>query len=102
MGRPFVISLQFPNIFSIPKTTHVSVCPMNKTILIGLVLITLGVLALGYEGMTYMTHEEVIDLGPLEINVEKKETIPVPRIVGVVFLLGGIATVAYAAKKPSR
>ncbi len=71
---------------------------MNKTMLLGVVLIVLGVLALGYESISYMTQENVVDLGPLDIDVETKETIPVPRIVGVIFLIGGIAT-AYASKK---
>ncbi len=73
---------------------------MNKTMLIGLVLIVLGVLSLGYEGISYMTQEKVLDLGPLELDVEKKETIPIPRIVGIMFLVGGIATTAYASKNP--
>lgn len=67
--------------------------------LIAVILIVLGVLALGYEGITYMTQEEIVDLGPLELDVEKKETIPIPRVVGLVFLIGGVVTAVYASTK---
>lgn len=72
---------------------------MKNTMLVAVVLIVLGVLALGYEGITYMTQEEIVDLGPLELDVEKKETIPIPRIVGLVFLVGGVVTAVYASTK---
>ena len=72
---------------------------MKKTMLIGIVLIVLGVIALGYEGITYMTQEEVVDIGPLELDVEKEETIPIPRVAGLVFLVGGVITVVYTSMK---
>ncbi len=72
---------------------------MKNTMFVAIVLIVLGVLALGYEGITYMTQEEIVDLGPLEIDVEKEETIPVPRIVGLVLLVGGVVTAVYASTK---
>lgn len=72
---------------------------MKNTMLVAIVLIVLGVLALGYEGITYMTQEEIVDIGPLDIDVEKEETIPVPRIVGLVLLVGGVVTAVYASTK---
>jgi len=72
---------------------------MKKTMLIGLILIVVGVLVIRYEGISNMTQDEVVHLGPLEKGLENQETIPVPRIVGITFLIGGIATVAYTFKK---
>lgn len=72
---------------------------MKKTVLIGAILIVLGVLSLAYEGITYMTREEVVDIGPLELDVEKKETLPIPRVAGLVFLAGGIITLVYSSTK---
>lgn len=72
---------------------------MKKTLLIGIVLIVLGVISLGYEGISYMTQEEVVDIGPLELDVEKKETLPIPRVAGLVFLVGGVITVVYTSMK---
>ena len=56
----------------------------------GIVLIALGVLALVYQGITYTTKEKVIDLGPLKAEVEKEKTIPLPPILGVVAIAGGV------------
>lgn len=56
----------------------------------GIVLIALGVLALVYQGITYTTKEKVIELGPLKAEVEKQKTVPLPPILGVVAIAGGV------------
>jgi hypothetical protein len=58
--------------------------------LIGVALIVLGVVALVYEGITYTTREKVIDLGPLQAEVERKKTIPLSPVLGVAALAGGV------------
>jgi len=72
---------------------------MKAATLVGIVLIAIGVVALIYQGITYTTREEVVDLGPLEVTVEKKETIPLPPILGGLALAGGIVLVIVGAKK---
>ena len=63
---------------------------MKAVTIIGIALIILGLVALAYEGITYTTQEKVIDLGPLKATVEKKETIPLPPLLGGLALAGGI------------
>jgi hypothetical protein len=70
---------------------------MKKNMIIGLVLIVLGVLALAYEGISYMTQEEIVDLGPLELEAETEKTIPIPPIIGFLALAGGIVVVVYSS-----
>jgi hypothetical protein len=60
---------------------------------IGIVLIALGVIALVYQGITYTTRETVIDLGPLKAEVEKQKTLPLPPILGVLAVAGGVVLV---------
>ena len=55
---------------------------MKTTTILGIALILLGVVAFAYEGISYTTRENVIDLGPLQATVDKKETIPLPPLVG--------------------
>ena len=74
---------------------------MKKSVLIGIVLVVLGVLALGYEGITYVTQEEVLDIGPLDVDIEKKETLPFPRIAALIFLMSGIAALVFSSMKSS-
>jgi uncharacterized membrane protein len=57
---------------------------------IGIVLIIAGALILAYQGFTYTHKEKIIDIGPVEATAEKKETIPLPPILGGLFVVGGI------------
>jgi hypothetical protein len=72
---------------------------MKLVPLVGVALIVLGVLALAYQGITYTTREKVIDLGPLKASVDKEKNIPLPPIVGVLALAGGVALVIVGARK---
>jgi hypothetical protein len=67
--------------------------------LVGIALTILGVLALAYQGITYTTREKVIDLGPLKASVDKEKNIPLPPIVGVLALAGGVVLVIVGARK---
>jgi uncharacterized membrane protein HdeD (DUF308 family) len=75
---------------------------VKPTTLIGIALIVLGVVALVYQGITYTTRENVVDLGPLKATVDKERTIPLPPIVGVLALAAGVALVIVGARKPWR
>jgi hypothetical protein len=41
----------------------------------------------------------VLDIGPLQATAEKKETIPLPPILGAVALAGGVALVFIGSKR---
>jgi hypothetical protein len=72
---------------------------MRAGMIVGIILIVLGVVALGYEGISYTTREKVIDVGPLQASVERKKTIPLSPLVGGAALLGGIVLVIVAARR---
>jgi hypothetical protein len=74
---------------------------MNPVTLVGIGLIILGVLALAYQGITYTTREKVIDLGSLTASVDKERRMPLPPIVGVLALAGGVVLVVVGARKAS-
>jgi len=67
--------------------------------IVGIVLIALGVVALAYQGITYTTTEQALDLGPLKVTAEKSHTIPLPPILGAIALIGGIVLVASTWKR---
>jgi len=66
---------------------------------IALVLIILGVLAMGYQGFTYVTREKVVDLGPLEVTKENHKRVFLPPVVGVVALAVGVALLLTNSKR---
>ena len=72
---------------------------MKPATSLGLALIILGIVAFVYQGITYTTREKVIDLGPLQATVDKKETIPLPPIVGGLALASGIALLVVGARR---
>jgi hypothetical protein len=72
---------------------------MRTTTLLAIVLIVIGIVAFGYQGITYSTRENVVDLGPLKVTTEKTKTIPLPPVVGAIALVGGIVLLAVGRKK---
>ncbi|MFH0780820.1 MAG: DUF3185 domain-containing protein [Pseudomonadota bacterium] len=72
---------------------------MKPTILVAIMLIVLGIIALGYEGFNYTTRENVVDIGPLKVTTEKTRTLPIPPIVGAIALIGGIVLLVVGNKK---
>ena len=71
---------------------------MKAPTLAGIVLIVLAVIAFSYQGITYTKREKVLDIGPIEATAEKKETIPLPPILGAAALIGGVALVFVGSK----
>ena len=55
---------------------------MKTYSLIGIILIVLGIAAFAYQGISYTTRENVVDLGPVHVTAEKTRTLPLPPIVG--------------------
>ena len=60
----------------------------------GIVLIVMGIVALAYQGITYTTHKKVLDIGPIQATKEEHKTIPIPPIIGVLALIGGVVILA--------
>jgi hypothetical protein len=58
--------------------------------ILGIVLIVLGAIALAYQGISYTTHKKVLDIGPIQATTEEHKTIPLPPILGVIAIVGGI------------
>ena len=72
---------------------------MKPATVIGVILIVIGIVALAYQGITYTTREKVVDLGPLKVEAKRERTIPLPPVVGVIALVGGIVLVAVSGRK---
>jgi len=72
---------------------------INPITLVGIGLIVLGIVAFGYQGISYTSREKIIDIGPLQASVDSKKTIPLSPFLGGLALAGGIALVVVGAKK---
>jgi formate hydrogenlyase subunit 4 len=61
---------------------------------LGLILVVLGIIALAYQGITYTTQKKIVDIGPIQATKQKHHTVPLPPVLGVLALVGGIIVLA--------
>ena len=74
---------------------------INPTMLVGIALIVLGILAFAYKGITYTSREKVIDIGHLHATADTQKTIPISPLLGGLALVGGIILVMVGKTKSS-
>lgn len=72
---------------------------MKPIMFIGLVLIVLGIGALAYQGITYTSSEEIVDISPLHASADTEKTIPLSPIVGGVMIVCGAGLVIIGRKQ---
>ena len=65
----------------------------------GFALIIVGLALIVYAGINIVRKEKVVDIGPVEISVEKNNSVQLPSILGSVFLVGGILILALDKKR---
>jgi hypothetical protein len=73
---------------------------MRTGAVIGLLLVVLGVIALGVHSVTFFTQERVVDTGFFNISVEKPHTIIINPLVGIVAVVAGVILFV-ASRRPA-
>ena len=61
--------------------------------LIGLLLIAFGIVALIIGCIRYTTTEQVLKIGPIEATEQKHKEIPLPPVLGIISIVGGVILV---------
>jgi len=70
---------------------------MRTLIIIGLLLVALGIVSLGYEGFSYTSREKVADVGPVEVKADRTRWVSLPPILGAGALVAGLGLAAIGA-----
>jgi hypothetical protein len=78
------------------KVTYQYTLIMSRTL--GIILIIIGAAMLVLNGFTFTRKKKVLDAGPLQLSVDKKETVVWPSYAGAIVLAGGIVLVAVGKK----
>lgn len=65
----------------------------------GIALIVMGVLALVYQGFSYTETKQDAQIGSLKIQHNETETVPLPPIVGGVFIVAGVAALVMGNRR---
>ncbi|MFC6644362.1 DUF3185 domain-containing protein [Granulicella cerasi] len=71
---------------------------MKAATVIGIVLVLLGIVGFAMGGFSFSHEKKDVDMGPLQISHQKKETVPIPPILSGIALLGGIGLIVVGAK----
>lgn len=78
---------------------------MKSTLIIGIILIVLGILAFVFPHVSFTTHEtKSAELGPLKVQAEvpHHHSVNVPEVLGVIALVGGIAVIVVGVAVKSK
>jgi hypothetical protein len=67
---------------------------------LAIALIVLGVIGLAYGGISFTHEKKDVDLGPIQVSHETRNTLPLPPIVGGVCLVAGVAILILSGKRP--
>jgi hypothetical protein len=72
---------------------------MKPIAIAGVLLIVLGLAALVYQGVTYTSRETVIDIGPVHATADRQKTLPIPPVLGILAVAGGVALLVAGVRK---
>lgn len=66
---------------------------MKIMTIIGVILIVLGAIGLIYGGISYTSNKNVMDVGPMHVEVQERNRIPLSPIAGAAALIAGVVLV---------
>ena len=67
--------------------------------LLGLILAAVGAIILAYHGFTYVSHETVVDVGPVKVSADREHTVWIPPVIGGVAVAAGLALIVAGGRK---
>jgi hypothetical protein len=68
---------------------------MNITKLAGIVLVAAGCLGLIYGGFSYTRETTGVQLGPIALKVEEKQSVTIPLVVSAAAIVAGVFLLAF-------
>ena len=74
---------------------------MRGSVILGVLLVALGILALTYRGVTYTDRDKVLDVGPIEATTTEKKTVPIHPLFGTIAIVGGLVLLVAGARRSS-
>ena len=67
--------------------------------ILGIVLLLGGLAALIWPAITVTRTEKAVDLGPIEIQTEDRDTIPLPPLFGIAAAATGVVLIAMSRRR---
>jgi len=66
---------------------------MKPATIIGIILIILGIIGFAVGGVSFTHQKKVIDMGPVQVSHQEKETYPISPILSTIALVAGVGLV---------
>ena len=67
---------------------------MKAATIVGILLIILGIAGFAVGGISFTHEKKDVDLGPVQVSHEQKNTLPISPILSVISLVAGVGLVA--------
>jgi hypothetical protein len=71
---------------------------MKAATIIGVVLIILGVVGFVAGGFSFTHEKKDVDLGPLQVSHQQKQTVPISPILSTISLIAGVGLVVVGVR----
>ena len=71
---------------------------MKPATIIGFLLIILGIIGFAVGGVSFTHQKKDVDLGPVQVSHEQKETVPISPILSTIALVAGVGLVVVGAR----
>ena len=69
--------------------------------ILGIILISIGLLTLAIPYVTFTKQEKILDIGPVEAVAKTKERIPISPVLGTIIFVAGAGIVIASMRKAS-
>jgi hypothetical protein len=74
---------------------------MKPATIIGIVPVVLGIIGFAMGGISFTHQKKDVDLGPVQVSHDKKETLPISPILSTVALIAGLGLVVVGVQTKS-
>jgi len=66
---------------------------------VGIILVVIGALALGYQGFSYVSRDTVAEAGSVRVTADREKTVWIPPVVGGIALVTGLILVTAGGRR---
>ena len=72
---------------------------MKPAAIVGILLIIVGIVGFVAGGFSFTHEKKDVDLGPLQVSHQQKQTVPISPILSTLALVAGVGLVVVGARK---
>lgn len=72
---------------------------MKASLIVGVLLVVLGIAALGYKSFSYTSQETLLKIGPIEATADTQKTVGIPAWAAIASILVGAVVIVAGRRK---